>query len=131
MEAWLIFTLISFFLMALFNVVLKLSAGKVDSFLMIFLTGLFATIFVLPIIAYRKTLHFSSYGLIGGLLWGFSVASLLIALSKADVSRVIPIASLSGSFAAVIGILILGESITLSKVLGIILSTLAIILLSI
>lgn len=46
-------------------------------------------------------------------------------------SRVIPITSLSGSFAAIIGILVLGEQITVYKILGIILSSIAIILLSI
>lgn len=65
---WLIYTLISFFLMSLFNVVLKLAAGKIDSFLMIFLMGLFAAVVMLPILLYKKVLQFSYYGVVGGVL---------------------------------------------------------------
>lgn len=128
---WLIYSLISLLLMGLLNVVLKLAAGKVDSILMVFLTGFFAAIFLFPLVVVRGGLKFSFYGLVGGLLWALAVVSLMIALNKAEVSRVLPIVSLSGAFVALVGIIFLKETVTLFKIIGIILSAIAIILLSI
>ena len=128
---WLVYSLISLASMGLLNIVLKLAAEKVDAFLTAFLIGLFAAMFLFPIVVFRGKLSFSRYGLIGGLLWAFSIVCLNIALSKGEISRVLPIFSLSGVFAAIIGITLLNESITTPKIIGIIFSAIAIILLSI
>jgi uncharacterized membrane protein len=117
--------------MGLFNVVLKVAARNITPFLMVFLTGISAAVLLFPIVLFKEKIIFSKYGLIGGLLWGLSVAGLNMALAKGEVSRVFPVFALNGVIAAVIGIFFLKEPVTTPKIIGIVLSAIAIILVSI
>jgi uncharacterized membrane protein len=127
---WLGYSLITLVLMGILNALLKVASGKADAFSITFLTALAGAVTIVPFLLYRRKIEFSLYGLLAGLMWGIGIVCLNTALAKGEVSKILPIVSLGGTITAMIGIIFLKESITPLKIIGIILSAIAIVLLS-
>ena len=70
------------------------------------------------------------YTLLISLLMAIGIITLYIAIQRGPVSIVIPIFSLNAIITAILGILILEEAVTVEKILGLVLSIAAIILIT-
>ena len=70
------------------------------------------------------------YAILIGIPMAIGILTLYMAIAKGPVSVVMPIYALNAMFVALLGILILRESVTVERVLGLVLAVAAIVLLS-
>lgn len=136
---WIVFSLLAFIFWGFWGVVLKIASLGLDWKQLYVASGL-ATVVVVSLIAImsRDTLPGSSssakyfvLGFIAGILGVLGYLSLIKALDVGgEASRVIIITGLYPALTTIMSRLVLGESLTSSKILGLVLAMIAIVLLS-
>jgi transporter family protein len=133
MVTWLIFALLSAGFAALVAIFAKIGLSGVDSHVATAIRAVIMAVFMFVIILVQGKMsdignmiqdHKALFwiilsGVVGALSWLFY----FLALKVGDVSQVVPIDKLSVVFAFVLAIFILGEKVTVSSIIGIVLIT--------
>ena len=135
---YLAYALIGLFAYSLVAPLVKLGIREVPVEVAVVITNSFLVLITIiwAVIRGKNVLNYltlqkgSIYLYFAGLALGIGIVSYYMALGSADVSRVVPIFGLYLALSSVFGFFLLGEAITVTKIVGLGLAVLAIVLVS-
>ena len=135
---YLIYAIIGLFAYSLVAPLVKLgirevpveAAVVITNTFLVLITIIWASIRGKNVLNYITLEKSSIYLYLAGLALGVGIVSYYMALGSADVSRVVPVFGLYLALSSLFGFFLLGEAITLTKVLGLCLAVVSIILVS-
>lgn len=134
MSAWLIYSVISVLAWGTWGIVLKFAYSGAGWRQVYFFSAIASFLLALTIFLFtRGEVKFDKpivYALIAGLLGGLGYIFFIRALETGKASVVIPLTALYPAVTAVLAVIILGEKLTPTQTLGILLAILAVYLLS-
>lgn len=129
---WMLSVFIAVILMGLNTYLVKLLVKKINPYIVLFYQYLIA----IPLVgAYsfltNQTIISSNYHImLFGLFYVIAIASFYTALKKGSLSKVSPIFNMKMLVPAILGIIILGEPVTLQLILGLLFASVSVFLLS-
>ncbi len=137
MERWLVYALGALFLWGLWGVVLKLAERSLNGWFNVYVASNIAVVIGVAIVAvaYRNSLTLPPRGaltaLMAGVLGTLGYAFLVFSLEAGGPAAiVIPLTALYPVITAILAVFILGERLTPTQYLGVVLAVVAVILIS-
>lgn len=137
LKTWTIF-LISFFGWGLAGFISKLATNKIGEKSVFWdIIGYFPAVLIYSLIVFKTKELFSGdklgifFGILSGFIGVFGLIGFYILLSKKEASIAVPLTALYPVLTSILAFIFLKESLTLTKIIGIILAMIAIYLLNI